>query len=91
MVRPLKTKSGAWVRPGRRSDNPTFPGSYYLYEYERSAPADYPKTRRQRDIGRVARWCKKNRGSMKQYECVIDTWDKIRAGEAPAELKDIKA
>jgi len=85
MPRPFKTRSGVWVRPGSRSSNPMFPGSFYLYKLERSAPKPYPKTKQQRDIGFVAKWCKKNKGAKKQYECVIDTWTKIKEGKLKIE------
>jgi len=85
MPRPFKTRSGVWVRPGSRSSNPMFPGSFYLYKLERSAPKPYPKTRQQRAIGAVARWCKEHRGTKKQYECVIDEWNLIEEGKKKIE------
>jgi len=85
MARPFKTRSGSWVRGGGRSSNPMFPGSYYLYKLERSAPKPYSKTNQQRLVGAVARWCKRNKGSKKQYECVIDEWTQIKAGKKKLE------
>lgn len=51
----LKTKSGFWVKHGRRGSSGAFPGSYGGYIYERAAPSDYPKTAQQAKIGKCAR------------------------------------
>ena len=50
----LKTKKGAWIRPGSTSGRSSFPGSYGNYVYLRAAPKDYPKTAHQRKIGKCA-------------------------------------
>lgn len=68
MVRQLKSKAGAWVKPGAVSTKYTWaPGSYGGYEYKRPGPAPYPKTAAQARIGalgrRVGQECKTKRGS----------------------------
>lgn len=50
-VTSLKTKRGAWVKPGRASSRSGWPGSYRDYTYMRGAPAPYPKTAQQKKIG----------------------------------------
>lgn len=50
----LKTKKGAWIKPGSTSGRSSFPGSYGNFVYLRAAPKDYPKTAQQRKIGSCA-------------------------------------
>ena len=51
----LKTKSGFWVKHGRRGSRSAAPGSYGGYVYERASPSSYPKTSQQAKIGKCAR------------------------------------
>jgi len=51
----LKTKSGFWVKHGRRGAKGYAPGSYGGFIYERAAPSQYPKTAQQVKIGKCAR------------------------------------
>lgn len=54
MLRGMKTKKGAWVKPGRHG-GPYLPGSYYLYTYVRAPPKPYPTTAQQKKIGEKGR------------------------------------
>jgi len=54
MLTGMKTKKGAWVKPGRHG-GPYLPGSYYQYTYVRAPPAPYPKTAQQKAIGAKGR------------------------------------
>ena len=53
----------------------------------RKKPVYKEKTEMQKMFGEVARYCKKLRESgetdKKQYECIIETWEKIKRGENP--------
>lgn len=71
-ARPFKTRTGAWVRPGRSGSNPLAPGSWKDYVLVRSGPKPYAKTAQQKKIGeagrRVGKECKGQSGSA-FYEC----------------------
>jgi hypothetical protein len=70
----LKTRQGAWIKAGRSSGKPGWPGSYRDYTYVRGAPAPYPKTAQQKKIGDkgrcVAKECKGKTGSAFK-ECLL--------------------
>jgi len=66
MLAGMKTKLGAWVKPGR-TGGPLLPGSYRDYTYVRAPPKSYPTTAQQKAIGAKGRCvrekCKGKRGS----------------------------
>lgn len=73
----LKTKSGFWVKHGKRGSRSAAPGSYGGYIYERAAPGSYPKTNQQAKIGKCARDnVKKGMSLGAIHEAVRHCWGK---------------
>ena len=70
-MRSLKTKKGAWVKPGQTSGVSSFPGSYADYVYVRAPPAAYPKTAQQRRIGAAGRECAvRGKSGREIHDCI---------------------
>lgn len=70
-MRSMKTKKGAWVKPGQTSGRSSFPGSYGDYVYVRAPPASYPKTAQQIKIGAAGRECAiKGKSGRDIHECI---------------------
>ena len=73
----LKTKSGFWVKHGKRGGHSGFPGSFGGYIYERAAPSSYPKTAQQAKIGKCARDnVKKGMQGTAIHEAIRKCWGK---------------
>jgi len=70
-MRALKTKGGAWVKPGGSSGKAMFPGSYVGYEYKRQAPSAYPKTAQQEKVAAAGRELKEKCAGKKGSDFTI--------------------